>query len=88
MASRAAGGNLFYYDEKLGRSSSLKMIIQDPASACFILSIEDKLLGPHSTPRSMSRRPSCSRAVPDRHHFSKIRAEGESLTGGGHSSAS
>ncbi len=85
-----AGGQseLYYYDEKKG-----EVVMSDDdytrtqASACFILSIEDKLLGPHSiTEGYVSETKLFKGGSGTGTNFSSIRAEGETLSGGGQSS--
>lgn len=79
---------LFYYDEAKGK------VVESPddytrtqASACFILSIEDKLLGPHSISEEYVTETRLFKGGSGTGtNFSCIRAEGERLTGGGHSS--
>ncbi|MCL2322089.1 MAG: ribonucleoside-diphosphate reductase, partial [Oscillospiraceae bacterium] len=57
------------------------------ASACFILSIEDKLLGPNSiTDHFVTETKIFKRGSGTGTNFSKIRAEGERLSAGGVSS--
>lgn len=85
-----AGGQseLYYYDEDKG-----EVVMSDDdytrtqASACFILSIEDKLLGPHSiTEGYVSETKLFKGGSGTGTNFSSIRAEGEALSGGGQSS--
>ncbi|MEI8201154.1 MAG: vitamin B12-dependent ribonucleotide reductase [Eubacteriales bacterium] len=80
--------NLFYYDEKLGRVvESEDDYTRTQASACFILSIEDKLLGPHSISEEyVSETKLFKGGSGSGSNFSNVRAEGERLTGGGASS--
>lgn len=79
---------LYYYDEKQN-----KVVISDDdytrtqASACFILSIEDKLLGPHSISEEYVTETKLFKGGSGTGtNFSSIRAEGEALSGGGASS--
>ncbi len=79
---------LYYYDEKLGKVvASEDDYSRTQASACFILSIEDKLLGPHSISEEYVTETKLFKGGSGTGtNFSSIRAEGESLSGGGHSS--
>ena len=78
----------FYYDEKLGE------IVESPdnytrtqSSACFILSIEDKLLGPHSISEQFVTETKLFKGGSGTGtNYSKLRANGEKLSGGGVSS--
>jgi ribonucleoside-diphosphate reductase alpha chain len=78
----------FYYDEKLGK------IVESPdnytrtqSSACFILSIEDKLLGPHSISEQFVTETKLFKGGSGTGtNYSKLRAKGEKLSGGGMSS--
>lgn len=85
-----AGGQneLYYYDPDQGRVvMSQDDYSRTQASACFILSIEDKLLGPHSiTEGYVSETKLFKGGSGTGSNFSSIRAEGEALSGGGHSS--
>ena len=79
---------LYYYDEK-----QQKVVMSDDdysrtqASACFILSIEDKLLGPHSISEEYVTETKLFKGGSGTGtNFSSIRAEGERLSGGGASS--
>ena len=85
---KGSNSALYYYDEKAGKVvQSLDTYTRTQASACFIVSIEDKLLGPHSiseqyvTETKLFKGGSGSGT-----NFSTIRAEGEALSGGGQSS--
>lgn len=51
------------------------------ASACFILSIEDKLLGPHSITEGYVSETKLFKGSGTGTNFSSIRAEGEALSG-------
>ncbi len=80
--------NLFYYDEAKG-----EVVLSDDdytrtqASACFILSIEDKLLGPHSISESYVTETKLFKGGSGTgSNFSAIRGLGEKLSGGGVSS--
>jgi ribonucleoside-diphosphate reductase alpha chain len=90
LAYGIKGGNneLYYYDEEKGKVvKSPDTYTRTQASACFIVSIEDKLLGSHSiseqyvTETKLFKGGSGSGT-----NFSTIRAEGEGLSGGGQSS--
>ena len=78
----------FYYDEKLKKVvKSVDNYTRTQASACFILSIEDKLLGPHSiseqyvTETKLFKGGSGSGT-----NYSTLRAKDEHLSAGGRSS--
>ena len=79
---------LYYYDEKAGQV----VLAEDDytrtqASACFILSIEDKLLGAHSISEEYVTETKLFKGGSGTGtNFSGIRAEGEHLSGGGASS--
>ena len=79
---------LFYYDEAKGEvAESQDDYTRTQASACFILSIEDKLLGPHSISEEYVTETRLFRGGSGTGtNFSSIRAEGERLSGGGASS--
>jgi len=79
---------LFYYDESKGKVvESIDDYTRTQASACFILSIEDKLLGPHSISEEYVTETRLFRGGSGTGtNFSSIRAEGERLSGGGASS--
>lgn len=85
-----AGGmnELFYYDEEKGEVvMSADDYTRTQASACFILSVEDKLLGPHSISEAyVSETKLFKGGSGTGSNFSSIRAEGEALSGGGRSS--
>ena len=80
--------DLFYYNDKL------KQVVKSPdtytrtqASACFILSVEDKLLGDHSISEQYVTETKLFKGGSGTGtNFSNIRAIGEHLTGGGVSS--
>ncbi|HHU12097.1 MAG TPA: vitamin B12-dependent ribonucleotide reductase [Clostridiaceae bacterium] len=80
--------DLFYYDEKTGKVKlSADNYTRTQASACFILSIEDKLLGPHSISEGYVTETKLFKGGSGTGtNFSAIRAEGEKLSGGGQSS--
>ncbi len=90
LAYGISGGQseLFYYDpvqEKVVMSKDTYTRTQ--ASACFILSIEDKLLGKHSISEQYVTETKLFKGGSGTgSNFSKIRGEGESLSGGGQSS--
>ncbi len=79
---------LFYYDETQGKIVlSEDDYTRTQASACFILSIEDKLLGPHSISEEYVTETRLFKGGSGTGtNFSSIRAEGEGLSGGGQSS--
>ena len=85
-----AGGRsgLYYYDEKSGQvAESADDYTRTQASACFILSIEDKLLGPHSISEEYVTETKLFKGGSGTGtNFSSIRAEGERLSSGGVSS--
>ncbi|NLB50923.1 MAG: vitamin B12-dependent ribonucleotide reductase [Clostridiaceae bacterium] len=85
-----AGGQseLYYYDQDKGEVvMSEDDYTRTQASACFILSIEDKLLGPHSiTEGYVSETKLFKGGSGTGSNFSSIRADGEALSGGGQSS--
>lgn len=85
-----AGGRngYFYYDEKTGQVvESEDDYTRTLASACFILSIEDKLLGPHSISDTYVTETRLFKGGSGTGtNYSVIRAEGERLSGGGASS--
>ncbi len=85
-----AGGQngLYYYDEKKGQVvESVDDYSRTQASACFILSIEDKLLGPHSISEEYVTETKLFKGGSGTGtNFSGVRAEGERLSGGGASS--
>ncbi len=85
-----AGGNngYFYYDEAKGQVVATEDdYTRTQASACFILSIEDKLLGPHSISEEYVTETRLFKGGSGTGtNFSAIRAEGEALSGGGASS--
>lgn len=84
------GGNnvLYYYDEEKAEVvESEDSYTRSQASACFILSIQDKLLGPHSISEAyVSETKLFKGGSGTGTNFSNVRAEGEGLSGGGHSS--
>jgi ribonucleoside-diphosphate reductase alpha chain len=82
------GSSMYYYDDKLGRVvESSDDYTRTQASACFILSIEDKLLGPHSISEEYVTETKLFRGGSGTGtNFSVIRSEGERLSGGGASS--
>ena len=85
-----SGGNnsLYYYDEeKAAVVESEDTYTRSQASACFILSIEDKLMGPQSISEAYVTETKLFKGGSGTGtNFSNIRAEGERLSGGGHSS--
>lgn len=85
-----AGGRngLYYYDpEKGGVVESEDDYTRTQASACFILSISDTLLGPHSISEEYVTETKLFKGGSGTGtNFSTIRASGERLSGGGASS--
>lgn len=82
-----SSGN-YYYDTKLGKVVQAEDdYSRTQASACFILSIEDKLLGSHSiSEQYMTETKLFKGGSGTGTNFSTIRAAGERLSGGGKSS--
>lgn len=80
--------DLYYYDPKQKKVvKSQDTYTRTQASACFILSIEDKLLGDHSiSEQYVSETKLFKGGSGTGTNFSNIRAVGEKLTGGGVSS--
>lgn len=78
----------FYFDEKTGTVvESPDNYTRTQSSACFILSIEDKLLGPHSISEQFVTETKLFKGGSGTGtNYSKIRARGEKLSGGGVSS--
>ena len=78
----------FYYDEKQGKVVESKdAYTRTQASACFIVSIEDKLLGKHSiSDQYITETKLFKGGSGTGTNFSTLRAEGEKLSGGGISS--
>ncbi len=78
----------FYYDEILQKVlESEDAYSRTQASACFILSIEDKLLGEHSISEQYITETRLFKGGSGTGtNFSSIRAKGEPLSGGGYSS--
>ncbi|MDP4089058.1 MAG: vitamin B12-dependent ribonucleotide reductase [Bacillota bacterium] len=78
----------FYYDPSKKKVVKTKdAYSRTQASACFILSIEDKLLGPHSiTEQYVTETKLFKGGSGTGTNFSHIRAVGEKLSGGGVSS--
>lgn len=78
----------FYYDENKKRVvQSKNAYTRTQASACFILSVEDKLLGPHSISEQYITETRLFKGGSGTGtNFSNIRAKGEPLSGGGVSS--
>lgn len=78
----------YYYDETLGKIvESEDNYTRTQASACFILSVEDKLLGPHSISEQYVTETKLFKGGSGTgSNFSSIRARGEHLSGGGVSS--
>lgn len=80
--------NLYYYDEQEGKVKiSEDDYTRTQASACFILSVQDKLLGPHSISESYVTETKLFKGGSGTgSNFSAIRGLGEKLSGGGVSS--
>lgn len=80
--------NSFYFDEKLNKVvESEDFYTRTQASACFILSIEDKLLGKHSISEQYVTETKLFKGGSGTGtNFAPIRAKGEKLSGGGVSS--
>ncbi len=80
--------SLWYYDEQQGQCvESDDDYTRTQAAACFILSIEDKLLGSHSISEEYVTETKLFKGGSGTGtNFSGIRAEGEKLSGGGSSS--
>jgi ribonucleoside-diphosphate reductase, adenosylcobalamin-dependent len=78
----------YYYNEDEGKVvESPDNYTRTQASACFILSIEDKLLGPHSISEQYVTETKLFKGGSGTGtNFSSIRARGEKLSGGGVSS--
>ncbi|NLO35693.1 MAG: vitamin B12-dependent ribonucleotide reductase [Clostridiaceae bacterium] len=78
----------YYYNDVSGQVlESDDDYTRTQASACFILSIEDKLLGPHSISEEYVTETRLFKGGSGTGtNFSAIRAEGEALSGGGASS--
>ncbi|WP_454052965.1 vitamin B12-dependent ribonucleotide reductase [Clostridium sp. Marseille-Q7071] len=78
----------FYYDEKKAKVVKSKdAYTRTQASACFILSIEDKLLGEHSISQQYVTETKLFKGGSGTGtNYSTIRAKGEKLSGGGISS--
>ena len=79
---------LYYYDPAKGKVVMSKdTYSRTQASACFILSIEDKLLGKHSISEHYVTETKLFKGGSGTgSNFSAIRGEGEGLSGGGQSS--
>lgn len=78
----------YYFDEKLGKVvESPDNYTRTQASACFIVSVEDKLLGDHSISEQFVTETKLFKGGSGTGtNFSSLRAEGEKLSGGGVSS--
>lgn len=78
----------FYFDETLGKVvQSEDNYSRTQASACFIVSVEDKLLGNHSISEQFVTETKLFKGGSGTGtNFSTLRAEGEKLSGGGVSS--
>ncbi|MHB1453132.1 MAG: vitamin B12-dependent ribonucleotide reductase [Saccharofermentanales bacterium] len=83
----AKTGNYYYNDKKKKVVESEDAYSRTQASACFILSIEDKLLGPHSISEHYITETRLFKGGSGTGtNFSAIRGKGEPLSGGGFSS--
>ncbi|SHK18914.1 ribonucleoside-diphosphate reductase class II [Hathewaya proteolytica DSM 3090] len=82
------GNNNYYFDEKENKVVKTKdFYTRTQASACFILSIKDKLLGEHSISEQFITETKLFKGGSGTGtNFSSIRAKGEKLSGGGVSS--
>lgn len=83
-----SGSGMYYYDED---EKKVKVSPDDytrtQASACFIISVEDSLLGPHSITETYETETRLFKGGSGTgSNFSKIRAKNEHLSGGGVSS--
>jgi ribonucleoside-diphosphate reductase alpha chain len=78
----------YYYDEKQKKvMETSDNFTRTQASACFIISVEDKLLGSHSiTDQYVTETKLFKGGSGTGTNFSDIRAKGEKLSGGGKSS--
>ncbi len=78
----------YFFDEKQGKVvETVDNYTRTQASACFILSIEDKLLGPHSISEQYVTETKLFKGGSGTGtNFSRIRAKNEKLSGGGFSS--
>lgn len=78
----------YYYDEKSQKIlQSEDSYTRTQASACFILSIQDRLLGPHSIAEQYASEIKLFKGGSGTGtNFSNLRAKGEKLSGGGISS--
>jgi len=80
-------GNFYYDKETKAVVSSTDSYTRTQASACFIVSIEDKLLGKHSISQQYVTETKLFKGGSGTGtNFSSLRAEGEKLSGGGYSS--
>jgi len=81
-------GSLYYYDEKTGKVvESEDLYTRTQASACFIISIEDKLLGKNSIAEHYVSETTLFRGGSGvGTNFSSLRAKHEKLSSGGTSS--
>lgn len=82
------GNNNYYFDEKQNKVVKTKdFYSRTQASACFILSIKDKLIGEHSISEQFITETKLFKGGSGTGtNFSTIRAKGEKLSGGGISS--
>lgn len=80
-------GNYYYSEKDNSVIESSDAYSRTQASACFILSIEDKLLGPHSISEQYVTETRLFKGGSGTGtNFSHLRAKGEPLSGGGFSS--
>ncbi|MHB1484613.1 MAG: vitamin B12-dependent ribonucleotide reductase [Saccharofermentanales bacterium] len=85
--SGAGSGNYYFDTDRNAVAESKDLYSHTQASACYILSIEDKLLGPHSiTDQYVTETRLFKGGSGTGTNFSVIRAKGEPLSGGGYSS--
>ncbi len=85
---KGTSNETFYYDPELKKVvPSVDAYTRTQASACFIISVADTLLGPHSiTEEYVTETKLFKGGSGTGSNFSTIRAEGEALSGGGVSS--
>lgn len=83
-----SGAGNYYWDENQGKVvQATDDYTRTQASACFIVSVRDQLLGPHSISEQYVTETKLFKGGSGTgSNFSNIRAEGEQLSGGGQSS--
>ncbi len=83
-----SGAGNYYWDKKKNKVVQAKDdYTRTQASACFIVSVQDQLLGPHSISEQYVTETKLFKGGSGTgSNFSNIRAEGERLSGGGQSS--